>query len=475
MKKLLTALISLLVLTGCNQVISDNSSVNKDDDEKESIDINDVDSTTDYNGISCTTLDLSSDVTIDDEGTYLLTGSYSNVTVTIDAGGSDIVWLILDNLNVSNDNAPVIYVKNAGCTKITLVGENTLSDSSTYKAIDDEDVDAIIYAKDDVIFNGDGTLNITANYDKGISAHDSLIIYSGTFNITSKGKAINVHDDLTIEDGTFNINSENDALHCKEGTITINGGTFNIASGDDAIHTQTTLTINGGTINVTSCVEGIEGQYIIINDGNVTVTASDDGLNARDPEASGNSMMQGEDASITINGGSIYVNSNGDGIDSNGDIYVNGGETIVYAQENGANAAFDYDGSSTITGGTLIAIGYSSMAQYPSTNNTQVAFCYNTSSTYQKGSIITISDSSGDVIYTIDSIKSFNSVVFSSADLVLNDTITIDINGTSSSLTLSSYAVGSSGMGGGGMNQGGMQGGGMQGGMQGGMKGGMGY
>ena len=65
----------------------------------------------------------------------------------------------------------------------------------------------------------------------------------------------------------------------------------------------------------------------MIEDGEISVTASDDGLNA----AGGNDGSNGggwfggdpfaaQDASITISGGTLTVNSDGDGIDSNGDL-----------------------------------------------------------------------------------------------------------------------------------------------------------
>ena len=52
-------------------------------------------------------------VNITKAGVYVLSGTASNVTVTVEAGDEDKVQIVLDGVNITNTNAPCIYVKNA--------------------------------------------------------------------------------------------------------------------------------------------------------------------------------------------------------------------------------------------------------------------------------------------------------------------------------------------------------------------------
>ena len=81
-----------------------------------------------------------------------------------------------------------------------------------------------------------------------------------------------------INDGDITIDSDDDSVHCNS-VIYIYGGTINAATGDDGVHADDLLTVNGGTINITQCYEGLEADDIVINDGDISVVSSDDGIN----------------------------------------------------------------------------------------------------------------------------------------------------------------------------------------------------
>uniref|UniRef100_UPI0025EAB987 carbohydrate-binding domain-containing protein n=1 Tax=Ruminococcus sp. TaxID=41978 RepID=UPI0025EAB987 len=146
--------------------------------------------------------------------------------------------------------------------------------------------------------------------------------------------------------------SNKDGIHCEndelEGTITITGGTFEINAVSDGIQASALLQIDSGDLDITAA-EGLEATYILINDGNITIDASDDGINA-----SANSGSY--EAAIVINGGDINVavgQGDTDAIDSNGSIFVNGGTINVTAQM----SSFDYDRTAEFNGGTIIING----------------------------------------------------------------------------------------------------------------------
>jgi hypothetical protein len=95
-------------------------------------------------------------------------------------------------------------------------------------------------------------------------------------------------------------------------------------------------------------MEGIEGTYVQINGGEITIYANDDGINAA-------AKSTYYDVVIEINGGTIYVSmasGDTDAIDSNGDIYISGGTIDIVA-----TSAFDYMGTGELNGGEVTVNG----------------------------------------------------------------------------------------------------------------------
>lgn len=70
-------------------------------------------------------------ISITTEGVYQISGSAKNVTIYVEAGDSDKVQLVLDNLSIINDNTPSIYVKTADKVFVTSNGTNSLKVSET--------------------------------------------------------------------------------------------------------------------------------------------------------------------------------------------------------------------------------------------------------------------------------------------------------------------------------------------------------
>ena len=254
--------------------------------------------------------------TISSAGTYVLSGNLNNGQIIIDVPKTDNVKLVLENVNIHSETSASIYVRSADKLIITLPDgtQSNLSGGKSYVDIDTNTIDGVIYSKDDLTINGNGTLNISANYKHGIvskndlnivsgnyniqsvsqalSGKDSVRIYGGIFNINSQGKGIkseNVNEtekgNIYIADGEFNINSVDDSLHTS-GSVLIEGGTLNLSSGDDAIHADKNIVVNNGNINVISSYEGLEGYKVVINGGEINIVSSDDGINAAAPNTS---------------------------------------------------------------------------------------------------------------------------------------------------------------------------------------------
>lgn len=220
-------------------------------------------------------------ITITEEGTYILSGTMTEGMIIVDAEDSDKVQLVLDNANITCATSAAIYVKNADKVFITTSAdsENTLTNGGKYEAIDDNNIDGVIFSKADLTLNGQGTLNIKANAGHGIVSKDDLVLTSGTYQINAEKHGLQGKDCLSIADGTYTIECGEDGLHTG-GNLDIVNGTFQIKSGDDGMHADAALTIYNGKIDITESYEGIEGKTIDIIDGDISVVSSDDGLNA---------------------------------------------------------------------------------------------------------------------------------------------------------------------------------------------------
>ena len=251
---------------------------------------------------------------------------------------------------------------------------------------------------------------------------------------------------------------------------------MSVTSGDDGIHADTSLTIDGGKVTVTKSYEGLESSAVIINGGEIDVTASDDGINCgggSDSSAMGGRMGQNtftadSDVYLKITGGAVKVNAGGDGLDSNNTITIEGGTVYVDGPTDNGNAAVDYEVSATISGGTLIAVGTSGMAESFAEDSSQASILYAFGSNHSAGEKITLTTSSGDEILSYTSAKSFNAVNLSCAEIKSGETYTLTAGSESVTIEMTSNTYSNVQGGMGGMGD---MGGGMPGGMGGGMPG----
>ena len=217
-----------------------------------------------------------------------------------------------------------------------------------------------------------GTLTLNATED-GVQADGDLTISGGTFHVkTNGGHTTTLTDDsasckgfkagktLTVTGGTLTVDSADDALHANA-DVSITGGTLTLATGDDGVHADNDLVIGAKgssstttpKISITASYEGLEGTTVNVYSGDIDVAASDDGVNA----ASSQLGERSDKYAINIAGGDLYIDAGSDGLDSNNDISMTGGKVEVYGADAMMDAAIDYDGTFTLSGGTLFGAG----------------------------------------------------------------------------------------------------------------------
>lgn len=250
-------------------------------------------------------------------------------------------------------------------------------------------------------------------------------------------KGLKAGTQINISGGTYALDCADDGVH-SNGNIAVSGGKLTISSGDDGIHADDTLTINKNpTITIKQSYEGLEAQTINIEGGEIDITASDDGINAAGGEGGGSRPGMGGDYHLNISGGVISISAGADGLDSNGDIDMSGGEVYVEAAESGPEAAIDYDGSFTMTGGVLVGSGMSQMAQAPGSQSAQASLQVYYSSQQSAGTEITLTDASGKELLSVTPDKSFSNLVISLPTLQQGETYTLQTGSQSVSIVLS--------------------------------------
>ena len=306
-----------------------------------------------------------STITITEEGVYIVSGTLEDGQIIVDASDSDKVQIVLDGVNINCETNAAIYVREADKVFITLAenSSNTLGGGNEYTQIDDNTVDGVIFSKSDLVCNGTGSLTIEADYKHGIVSKDDLVITGGTYKITAADNGITAKDQLKILDGSFDIDAANSAGKAKNtddtelgniyiaggvftvkaeqdgfhatGSIVVDDGTITVNSGDDGFHAELDTVIHGGTIFVEKSYEGLEGKRVVVNGGDITVNASNDGVNAA------NSGDDGANAANSGDGGVNAANSGDDGANT-----TNPGANAVGSGDDDSNAASSNNDSS---------------------------------------------------------------------------------------------------------------------------------
>ena len=193
------------------------------------------------------------------EGTYIFSGTLSEGQIVVDADNAK-VQIVFDNVDITCASSAAVYVKSAEKVFVTLAegSQNTLRNTDEYVAIDDNNIDAVIFAKSDLTLNGTGSLTIVSAEGHGIVSKDDLKITGGTYDITAAGHALSGKDSVRIADGTFILTAEKDGIHAEnaddeeKGYIYIADGDFTITSDGDGMDASNIVQIEDGTFDITA-------------------------------------------------------------------------------------------------------------------------------------------------------------------------------------------------------------------------------
>ena len=222
-------------------------------------------------------------VTITAAGTYAVTGELTAGSLVVNAGDQDKVQIVLSGASIRNEAGPALNIQQADKVFVTLADgtQNTLADGASYALAEGEDEpNAALYSKADLTINGTGALSVEGNYRHGVNSKDDLVVTGGAITVVAKEDGLRGKDCVKVADGSFAITAGGDG----------------VKSSNDEDPTRGFVSIDGGTFTVTGCEEGIEAQEVIVNNGELNITAPDDGINAAVAERDSN------DATIDASG-----------------------------------------------------------------------------------------------------------------------------------------------------------------------------
>ena len=298
-----------------------------------------------------------STVTITDEGTYLLSGTLDDGMIVVNAEDTDKVQLVLDGVGITSSTSAAIYVLEADKVFITTTSgsENTLANGGEYVAIDDNNIDAVIFAKSDLTLNGAGNLTISAAAGHGIVSKDDLVLTSGSYDITAVNQGLSGKDSIRIANGSYTITSGKDGIHAENtddtslGFLYVSGGTFDIAAEGDGMSASAYLQIEDGTFTITTG----EGSASVTMETDTMGFRQRGGFQTETTETETVDMVSQKgvkaDGAITIAGGSFVTNTVDDSVHAGGDILITGGEFELRSGDDAVHS----DAAVTIQNGTF--------------------------------------------------------------------------------------------------------------------------
>lgn len=324
--------------------------------------------------------------------------------------------------------------------------------------------------------NSSSNPGMKGNFGGGNRAANGMPGNNSSGNSSKKSystKGIKAESEINISGAAINISSTDDGIHANsdsgvletgedgKGIISISGGTITISTGDDGIHADKELNITDGYINVLTSYEGLEAITINISGGQSFVYAADDGINACTGDGTSTPL-------INITGGYVDVTTGSgdtDGIDSNGSYTQSGGMVFVKGGSSSGqvSGSIDVDGNITITGGTCVALG--GICETPVNSVNAYVF---SSVSFNAGSY-SVKDSSGNEIISFTLNNSYSNGWICTSALTTNTEYTLYCDGSSlTNWTQSAGTMGASNAGGFGSNPDGFNGGGRGGNMNGG-------
>ncbi len=209
-----------------------------------------------------------STVTITEEAVYIISGTLEDGMIIVDADDSAKIQLVLDGTQITSSSSAPLYILEADKVFVTLAenSENTLENGGSFTAIDDSNIDAAVYSRQDLTLNGSGSLTVSSPAGHGIVSNDDLVLTGGTYTVTSSSHGLKANDSIRVTGNT---------------SITASAGKDGFHAENDEDTSLGFIYFSGGSVNVEAEGDGISaGSYMQITDGSFDILAGGGSENA---------------------------------------------------------------------------------------------------------------------------------------------------------------------------------------------------
>ena len=313
-------------------------------------------------------------VIISEEGTYIFSGTLDDGRIVVDAKEKDKIQIILNGASITSATSAPLYILEADKVFVTLAEgtENTLANGGAFTAIDDNNIDGSVFSKQDLTFNGLGSLTITSPAGHGVVCKEDLVFTGGSYTVNSASHGMDANDSVRITKADVAVVSGKDGIHAENsddtslGFVYVADGSLNISAEGDGVSAGAYMQIKDGTFDIVSgggsknaekqtsdswgdfMGGGMKGDMGGGRPGigrtqpqsQTTATETEDSTSIKGIKTTGD---------LVIAGGIFNVDSADDAIHSNTSISVNGGTFEIASGDDGFHA----DDTFTICDGTI--------------------------------------------------------------------------------------------------------------------------
>ena len=308
-----------------------------------------------------------STVMIKEEATYVISGALNGMLV-VDAPETAKLQLVFNGVDITSETSAALYILEADKVFVTLANgtTNALSNSGSFTAVDDNNIDGALFSKQDLTLNGSGSLTVTSPAGHGIVCKDDLAITGGTYVVNSASHGLDANDSVRIGNAALTIDAGKDAIHCEnsddaeKGFIYISSGTIKAEAEGDGIAASAymqvvdgtiDLLVGGGSENGSKAQSDNFGGFMGGGHGGGRPGGMGPGNSQTTGTEENSTSMKGLKAvnSILISGGTFKIDSSDDSIHSDVSLTINGG-TFTLASGDDAIHAED---TLTVTAGKI--------------------------------------------------------------------------------------------------------------------------
>ena len=308
-----------------------------------------------------------STVQITEEATYVISGTLSDGMLVVNAPDTAKLQLVFNGVDITSKASAALYILKADKVFVTIADgtTNTLANGGSFEAIDDNNIDGAIYSKQDLTFNGSGSLTVTSPAGHGIVCKDDLVFTGGTYTVNSSSHGLDANDSVRIANAVLNIDAGKDMIHSEnsddasKGFVYIASGMIKGEAEGDGIAAGAYMQIDGGTIdllvgggaeNGTKASSGNYGGFMGGGHGGPGGTRPG-GTQGSSATTEDSVSMKGLKAanSMLISGGTISIDSADDSVHSDVSITINGGTLTIASGDDAIHA----EDTLTITAGKI--------------------------------------------------------------------------------------------------------------------------